>query len=439
MFFNQIDIMSVWQCQQCTLMNHRDINFCEACHTQKNNNNVTEPHHRGLQSGTIIEWKRPKRCNYWSGYVLPDKGKSKIFVDGRDVNKKLFKGNSILFKIVKGPRGLKAIDVVKLNTKNSESITMIIWNLLCSFRFWINLVIIIIVFIPTLLTLLTLIVCLGIDGIVYLLFGILVCWCCVTCSKYFDFRRNVSQINGLMWILFGIIFALMAILFMIVYNHDIRIGNLEYGYNILADGMREFDHRLTNLSNTFNDTLYTPWLEKEGFVKVLDDQIVRTINRFGLIRRAGCFIEGTQIQIDKYGNTKNIEDFRTNDYIYSPFLDKEINVIPIYGNETGYMYQFITNDSFSMIVTVKHPMLICVDDNCNQNIAAKNVYQRNSTLTINGQQQFIKVKQIQVENVKVYNLLLMIGENEPITSRIVIANGIYSLDFHEQQKHEIEK
>ncbi len=98
----------------------------------------------------------------------------------------------------------------------------------------------------------------------------------------------------------------------------------------------------------------------------------------------------------------------------------------------------MTKDLLTVTVTETHPMKICAEINnvfdCN-NIAAQNISRGNWTQTINGYQQIISVQKMKVQNVMVYNFMLDVVDNTQITSRAVIANGIYSLDLFAQQQH----
>ena len=157
-------------------------------------------------------------------------------------------------------------------------------------------------------------------------------------------------------LLFAIIFALIAVAFALIFDLRFRVKDLEYGYDILAIGIKEVDNRVTDLAQTVDKHTWAPW-NNDGWAKTFDGYLVATLDRMGISREkfiAGCFIEGTPIQIDRYGNIKNIEQFRTGDYVYVPSLDGKFPVIPIYGNETGFMYQFVTNDSLSITVTKTH-------------------------------------------------------------------------------------
>ena len=61
-----------------------------------------------------------------------------------------------------------------------------------------------------------------------------------------------------------------------------------------------------------NDYYYTPWLKDNKWVQTFDAYLVRVLKGMGISRaklRHGCFIQGTKIQVDKYGNTKNVELF----------------------------------------------------------------------------------------------------------------------------------
>eukprot|EP01084_Bolivina_argentea_P010768 20060_1 len=234
-----------WHCPQCTLNNHNDVFFCEACNLERYGDNKHNPHqlgtvvqwgyrngfwngfvspdegelifidgrdfhfklfnkdrilfkitktqnglkaariikqehkktntqHVAFKSGIIIEWKN--RGNYWAGYIAPDDGTSKIFVDGRDFVGKLFKGDRVIFRITQGPYGAKAIDVVKQNRyqqdKESDSVAMIIWNALKSLRFWLTLIVILI----SVVTLIVTILCWGLNPVFWSIPVLIMIW-----------------------------------------------------------------------------------------------------------------------------------------------------------------------------------------------------------------------------------------------------------------------
>eukprot|EP01084_Bolivina_argentea_P118715 210579_1 len=247
---------------------------------------------------------------------------------------------------------------------------------------------------------------------------------------------RIGKMDKVYLALHAIGYAVIAVLCAFVFDLRTRVVQLEYGYDVLSEGLKAIDQRVDEYDKRYNET----FLKKDTWIGTLDGHLVTALARMGISRarlRMGCYIEGTQIQVDEFGNTMYIEDFRTGDYVYSPLLEDRFPAIPIHGYETGYMYEFITEDHFSLTVTQYHAMYI-VDNNQEYNIAAEDVVKGNSTLTAaSGEyQKFVEIRKIPVDNIRVFNLLILVPVDIPITSRSIIADGIVTLDFKGQQVHE---
>eukprot|EP01084_Bolivina_argentea_P284022 486616_1 len=222
-------------------------------------------------------------------------------------------------------------------------------------------------------------------------------------------------------------------------------NDMDIGFAKLGNNIKALDAKLVNQTDYLNKK-YSEYIENDNWIRKADTYVRETMysvfNRLSSrsITRAefglGCFLKGTKIQIDKDGNTVNIEDLIDGDYVYSPTLNRliKIKILFLYGEETGTMYEITTKGSLSVIVTETHPMKICNNNVCN-NIAAKDIFVGNWTQTINGNQEIISVEEISVENALVYNFMLDIDGNTLVTFRDVIANGIISLDLEAQKQH----
>ena len=225
----------------------------------------------------------------------------------------------------------------------------------------------------------------------------------------------------------GILIAMIAAIIWCIVN----IQQLKDRVLVLEQGYKYIVHGALEQINSRLDGLMT---ENEIFRRV-DDMITARIKRERL--GWGCFIEGTQIQINKDGTLINVEQLNNNDYVYSPILDKQVKIRNITeGLETGYMYEFITMDSMSVIVTATHPMKMCgttvlCDAHCDYNVAAENVQAGDWTLTENGYQQICSIRKILVDGVMVYNFV--VDDEEALHT--VMANGIHTFDLMKQKQH----
>ena len=219
-------------------------------------------------------------------------------------------------------------------------------------------------------------------------------------------------------------------------------------HTMMNDNVKHFEK--------YCDDKYNNLLQTKPWVRKWDDFVLDTINVFAQmdkmkLRRLlglGCFIEGTNIWIDKFGNYINVEQLENGFYVYNPVLNINIKINSVIGGyETGFVYNITTDNLLSIVVTKTHPMMIAtgfnnsIDINSNINIAAKDVRVGNYTWTVNGIEKIISIEKIKVENTAVYNFMFDESEMEmnaikSIISRAVIANGVYTLDLKAQMSHE---
>jgi len=220
-------------------------------------------------------------------------------------------------------------------------------------------------------------------------------------------------------------------------NLYLTVGNLERSVHAM-------DEKFTTWSKDL-DVKYTEMLNEKESVQRVEELASRMWEGFGLITITrqhfglGCFVNGTLIQLDAIGNVKKIEDLNEFDMIYNPDLNvtMKMKVLTMGPEEDGAIYQFITNDGFTVSVTKTHPMKICNANNYEcENVAASDVYRGDITQTINGYQEIIKINKIPANNVTVYNLMLDLERNIPITQRTIVANNIYTLDLYAQAMNE---
>eukprot|EP01084_Bolivina_argentea_P155158 270408_1 len=64
-------------------------------------------------SGVITEWAYLNHIGYYCGKVTSDSTGHRIFIDSRDFNGHLSKGDKISFTVIQGPRGSKATNIFK--------------------------------------------------------------------------------------------------------------------------------------------------------------------------------------------------------------------------------------------------------------------------------------------------------------------------------------
>ena len=239
-----------------------------------------------------------------------------------------------------------------------------------------------------------------------------------------------------------------------------RVGDVETLTKELQSGLmktaakvdKNFDVLQTKIQQN-----YEAVLKKSEMAQWADDIMMNTIGRIKSNPRywigiGGCFVEGTGIAVgagDEDGEFifVNVEELQSGEYVYNPFLKENMKIRRwIYGYETGIIYNVTTSDGLSVVVTETHPMIICHENesdiimsvsgaNC-MNIPAKDVFAGNTTMTMNGKQEIIKIDQIEVKDAVVYNFMYVDGEEElPVMYRGVNANGIYTLDLYAQSLH----
>jgi len=313
--------------------------------------------------------------------------------------------------------------------------------------------------------------------------------------KFYDiysgyFMDALRQVSCSFWVLLSILIALVTPLYIIVYIHEGRIGglelsidgiikrldkiefdvfqltlrvdNMEYKLNnltkvvdglsttvgIISNQVQRVDNRLNQVQKKL-DNMYTDMMDNSPNVKWADTMfgnavynIMKKFKKDPITRRdfgLGCFIGGTQIQISKHGDVISVEALMDGDFIYNPILDKEMRIKTfIAGPENGYLYNVSTTDGLYVIVTETHPMILCDNTqqmSCQNNIAVKNVFVGNRTLTKNGLQRINNVTKIKSNDLMVYNFMYDMDNHDNILFHSVIANGIYTLDLYAQQHH----
>ena len=215
-------------------------------------------------------------------------------------------------------------------------------------------------------------------------------------------------------------------------------------HTVMNDNVKHFEKYC---DDEYNNLLKTkPWVRKWDDL-VLD--IIRVCTQMDKMKARGllglgCFLQGTNIWIDEFGDYVNVEQLENGFYVYNPVLNKNIKINSVIGGyETGFVYNITTDNLLSVVVTQTHPMMIATGFNksININVAAKDVGVGNYTWTVEGIDKIISVEKIRVQNIAVYNFMFdesEMGKNEikHTISRAVIANGIYTLDLKAQICHE---
>jgi len=200
-----------------------------------------------------------------------------------------------------------------------------------------------------------------------------------------------------------------------------------------------------------HDDLYIKFLNQEGYIngivrrvdKVFVDFYAQQANlanwpearrRLGL----GCFTKDTMIQVEKSGKCVPVSQVSKGSYVWNPVLGKKVLVsLWTLGREDGFIYLVETSDGSSVEVTETHPMIVYDNGNW-MNIPARDLKVGHVTLNLVDQENLSlvisSVTKIPFHG-KVYNFALDLPESSPILSRVVIANGVPTLDFIAQKLH----
>ena len=230
-----------------------------------------------------------------------------------------------------------------------------------------------------------------------------------------------------------------------IQNIWVKIKNLELKVD---DVMTEIKDFATKIDQTIEikavrpiDDIYSKLLSQNPWMKTIDDNFLKIFSFFAGDHKArqffqlGCFLEGTQIQRDAFGNTINVEYVKDGMYVWNHELNMKIRVRnSLAGNENGIIYKFKLSDGLEITVTDTHPMKIMKDGQY-INVAAKNVIIGDITESINYKQTIIEIQQIPANGVMVYNFEFDIPEESPINNRILIANGIHTYDYIAQKQN----
>jgi len=220
-----------------------------------------------------------------------------------------------------------------------------------------------------------------------------------------------------------------------------RIGKIDEDLVIIRENVKFVDKKIDDVHVTF-DTFYNASLVNYPIIREVEISVKTIWDKLAgapLTRQAlglGCWPAGTRIQLNKSGKTILVEDVNSNTFIWNPVLNEEIEVrTPLPSPENGFLWKFTTNDSLSVRVTETHAMRV-YDSIGWKNVAAKNVVKGDYMETINGVSQVVMIEKIPVSNVPVYNFLYKTApEDIPVHQRVVISDGIYTLDLHAQEEH----
>eukprot|EP01084_Bolivina_argentea_P287759 493777_1 len=292
-------------------------------------------------------------------------------------------------------------------------------------------------------------------GLTWVVFAVVVVWLA------YDVKIVKDDVSGIHVEMSGIQYNVSRLQTDVI-ELGIRLTDVENGLDVLqkqvANGfermgteIKELDAKMVQQTDYLNEK-YSSYIEGGGWVQTTDTYVRETMysifsklssktitrSEFGL----GCFLEGTKIQIDKDGNTVNVEDLKDGDFVYSKSLDRvvPIKILFSYGEETGTMYE-ITTGSFSVVVTKTHPMKLCRRAgaargfDCDENIAAEGIHPGNWTQTVKGYQKIVSVEKISVDKALVYNFMLDVDGEVLVTRRDIIADGIVTLDLEAQKQH----
>ena len=225
----------------------------------------------------------------------------------------------------------------------------------------------------------------------------------------------------------------------------LKIQRLEYKIEDVVTDMKDFaakvDQTIESKAVRPLDEIYSKLLSQQAWMKTVDDKFVKIFSYFAGDHKAraffqlGCFIEGTEIQRDGYGNTIKVEYIKEGMYIWNPELNAKLRIRKsLAGIENGLIYKFKLSDGLEITVTDTHPMKILKEGEY-INVAAKNVSMGDVTESINSKQIIVGIEQIQSKGQMVYNFEFDLPDHFPINKRTVIADGIHTFDYLAQTEN----
>ena len=215
------------------------------------------------------------------------------------------------------------------------------------------------------------------------------------------------------------------------------IESLKVAVVELEYGMQAMDERITKQIDELNAT-YTQELEERASLQKVEELASNMWKGFGLpgmVTRSffglGCFAEGTQIQIDEFGNMVNVETLnRTDSVVFNHALNMTAKVMLFtVGPEDEDVFEIVTVNGRTVTVTKSHPMRVCaVGMNCEW-IRADEVKLADTVMTIYGLEKVVDIVRRPGSGMMVYNVMMALDQDVSLVDRTIVANGMITGDL----------